>query len=73
MHSGQKETFGLRTEAAEVVTDAEYNAGELFATLPRDFLLKLKIGYQFNVSISTSFDEGFTYKTFPPINPTLIA
>jgi len=72
LSSGGMEVFNLRKDNAEVVTEAEYNAGELQATLPRDFLLKLKLNEQFNVSITTSFDDGDTYKQFPSIAPTLI-
>jgi len=73
LSSGGKEVFDLRTGNAEVVTDAEINAKKLEATLPRDFLLKLKLNEHFNVSITASFDGGDTYKTFPGIEPQLLA
>ncbi|MNG26827.1 hypothetical protein D3C84_1118660 [compost metagenome] len=69
---GGKETFQLRTGAAELVTTPEYDNGEIQATLPRAFLEKLKIDQQFDVSISVSFDSGATYKPFPSISPQLV-
>lgn len=70
---GGEEAIDLRTGDEEVVTQDEYNAGKLFATLPRSFLEKLQIGNQFDVFVKTSFDEGFSYKGFPLISPQLIA
>lgn len=72
LSAGGKEDYELRTGDAEVVTDDEYNAGELKATLPRDFLLKLELYQQFNVAIAASFDGGDTYKSFPSIAPQLV-
>jgi hypothetical protein len=71
--AGGTDTFDLRTGSAEVVTDAENNAEEVQAMLPKAFLAKLKLNLQFNVSISVSFDGGYTYKTLPGIAPQLIA
>ncbi|MGN8276960.1 hypothetical protein [Pseudomonas sp. SMN5] len=69
---GGEEAIDLRAGDEEVVTQDEYNAGELFATLPRSFLERLQLGNQFDVFVMTSFDEGFTYKSFPLISPQLI-
>ncbi|SFW84165.1 MULTISPECIES: hypothetical protein [Pseudomonas] len=70
---GGEEAIDLRAGDDEVVTQDEYNAGQLFSTLPRSFLEKLQIGNQFDVFVKTSFDEGFSYKSFPLISPQLIA
>lgn len=73
LSDGGSETFPLRTGSNEVVTEAENNAGEVRATLPRDFLVRLKLDQRFNVKVKTSFDGGNTYKSFPLIEPQLIA
>ncbi|WP_413792193.1 MULTISPECIES: hypothetical protein [unclassified Pseudomonas] len=69
---GGKEEIELRAGDEEFVTPDEYNAGKLFATLPRSFLERLQLGNQFDVFVMTSFDEGFSYKSFPLISPQLI-
>jgi hypothetical protein len=69
---GGEETISLREGSAEVVTEEEYYAGELFSNLPRSFLESLQLNYQFNVFVETSFDEGFSYKSFPTISPQLV-
>ncbi|BCX68055.1 hypothetical protein [Pseudomonas izuensis] len=73
LKAGGKEIYPLRTGAAEVVTEVEYNDGELQAILPRGFLDRLELNQKLNVITETSFDQGFTYKQFPPISPQLIA
>ncbi|BBP57881.1 hypothetical protein [Pseudomonas sp. St316] len=70
---GGEERFNLREGNAEVVTREEYLAGELLSSLPRSFLERLQLNYQFDVSVETSFDEGFSYKTFPMISAQLVA
>ncbi|WP_460141440.1 hypothetical protein [Pseudomonas sp. S2_E01] len=71
--SDDKETFDLRVGDAEVVTEEEYFAGQLFAELPLAFLQKLKLNEHFSVEVFTSFDDGVIYKQFPFINPQLVA
>lgn len=72
LESGGEEVFDLRVGSAEVVTTSEYLDGELLATLPLTFLLKLKRDESLNVSISASFDQGSSYKQFPWIGPKVV-
>ncbi len=70
---GGEDRIDLREGNAEVVTEEEYSDGKLFASLPRSFLERLQLNYQFDVFVETSFDEGFSYKNFPKISPQLVA
>lgn len=69
---GGEERSDLRGGDAETVTESEYFAGELFASLPRSFLQRLQLNNQFDVFVETSFDDGFSYKSFPMISPQLV-
>lgn len=70
--AGGEETFNLREGAAEVISEAEYYAGVIYATLPRTYLAKLKLNEQFDVKAEVSFDSGFSYKKMPTISPKLV-
>ena len=73
LQAGGKEHFNLRVGDSEVVTEDEYYADRLSATLSREFLAKLKLNEQFDVIVDASFDGGYSYKQFPRISPQLIA
>lgn len=73
LSAGGQDTFNVRTGTSEVVTDAEYNTGLVKANLPLAFLQTLRLNVQFDVVVETSFDEGFSYKSFLSITPTLIS
>jgi hypothetical protein len=56
----------LRIGADELVTKAEYLAGKLSVRVPKDFLLSLKLDeLNLQITVETSFDDGFSYPSFP--------
>ncbi|MNQ93783.1 hypothetical protein D3C85_1092650 [compost metagenome] len=73
LQAGGQESIDLRAGDAELVTEEEYQVGELIISLPRAYLAKLKINEQFYVTVAISFDDGHSYKTLPQISPQLIA
>jgi hypothetical protein len=70
--AGGTETFNLRKDEAERLTEDEFHAGLIEATLPRAFLIKLVLNLQFEVTVDISFDGGFSYKPLPKISPQLV-
>lgn len=69
LQAGGEERIDIRTGAAEPVTSAEHQAGEVSVILPKDFLARLKRNSETNrVTVAVSFDDGATYVTFPFID-----
>ncbi|RXT60244.1 hypothetical protein [Pseudomonas syringae] len=67
--SGSPQALGLRTGAAEPLTEAEYDARQVPVILPRDFLDSLQRKSLTNiVTVEVSFDDGANYTQFPSIN-----
>nr|WP_239689389.1 hypothetical protein [Pseudomonas syringae] len=67
--SGSPQALGLRTGAAEPLTEAEYDARQVPVIIPRDFLDSLQRKSLTNiVTVEVSFDDGANYTQFPSIN-----
>jgi hypothetical protein len=70
---GDQETkFDVRTGDKEVVSEAEYQSGEVEVNLPLVDLKTLKVGMYFRVFVGISFDGGESYKAFQSIAPQLV-
>ncbi|MCH5512554.1 hypothetical protein ABNM12_09715 [Pseudomonas syringae] len=71
--SGLEQTVGLRTGAAEPVSEAEHQARQLSVIIPRGFLESLQRNRPTNtVTVEVSFDEGANYTQFPSIDFTVL-
>ncbi|WP_082304587.1 hypothetical protein [Pseudomonas amygdali] len=67
--SGSPQAVGLRTGAAEPLSEAEYQSRQVSVIIPRDFLESLQRKTLTNtVTVEDSFDDGATYTQFPSIN-----
>ncbi|RMT98096.1 hypothetical protein ALP37_04409 [Pseudomonas amygdali pv. sesami] len=67
--SGSPQALGLRTGAAEPLSEAEYQSRQVSVIIPRDFLESLQRNNLTNtVAVEVSFDDGTTYTQFPSIN-----
>lgn len=58
---------------AQPVSDEEYYQGHVTAELPNVFLQRLELNRVLRVSVQVSFDDGESYKSFPHLEPQLIA
>ncbi|KPX85785.1 Uncharacterized protein ALO59_03168 [Pseudomonas amygdali pv. mellea] len=66
--SGSPQALGLRTGAAEPLSEAEYQSRQVSVIIPKDFLESLQRNELTNtVAVEVSFDDGATYTLFPSI------
>ncbi|QHE96681.1 hypothetical protein LCG56_25975 [Pseudomonas cannabina pv. alisalensis] len=71
--SGSTQMVGLRTGAAEPVSEAEYRARQVSVIIPKDFLESLQRNSLTNtVTVEVSFDDGANYTQFPSIDFTVL-
>lgn len=71
LSTGDQDSLLLRDDLP--VSEDEYYAGELQATLPRAFLERLQLGSHFEVRVRTSFDDGHSYIAFVDVSIQLVA
>ncbi|WP_295474910.1 hypothetical protein [uncultured Pseudomonas sp.] len=71
LSTGEQDSLLLRDDLP--VSEDEYYAGELQATLSRAFLERLQPGSHFEVRVRTSFDDGHSYIAFVDVSIQLVA